>query len=143
MKSLFRAGLAGICLMLPAASFASTIDFEVTGSGYSVMFDPQGNGPSELPLAYTYRSYDCRIGSKPVFVVFTPPKTNPNPPVIHNTPPSNPEPPIVTPPIVTPPDGNPTCPAAVPLPPSSQMAGVGVVLAAIGAWVRSRRVARA
>jgi hypothetical protein len=129
--------------MIPGVSLASTINFEVTGSNYTLLFDPQGSGPSTLPPSCDYRSYDCRIGKTPV-VLFTPPPviyTNPthdNPPV---EPPKGPTPPTNQP--VNPEPTCPTDPASVPLPASSEMAGAGLAVAAMFSWMRSRRVARA
>jgi hypothetical protein len=140
MKSFLRAGIAGICLIVPGVSVASTVSFEVTGSGYTLMFDPQGSGPSALPPSYDYRSYDCRIG-KPIYVVYTPPpKTQTFPPT--NNPPAGPKLPVIQP-VVPDPIICPTNPAAVPLPASSEMAGVGLAIAAIFSWMRSRRTAHA
>jgi hypothetical protein len=142
MKSLLRAGIAGICLIIPGVSVASTVSFEVTGSGYTLLFDPQGSGPSTLPPSYDYRSYDCRIGSKPTLVVvFTPPpKTETFPG--DNNPPAGPKLPVIQP-VIPDPIVCPTNPAAVPLPASSEMAGAGLAVAAIFSWMRSRRAARA
>lgn len=140
MKSVLCAGVAGICLILPGISVASTVNFEVTGSGYSVLFDPQGSGPCSLPPSYDYRSYDCRIGSKPTYIVFTPPPKPPTFPA-NNNPPTDPNLPV-TQPIITEPIC-PTNPPAAPLPASSAMAGVGLAITAIFSWMSSLRPARA
>jgi hypothetical protein len=141
MKSLLGAGIAGVCLILPGICAASTVDFEVTGPGYTLLFDPQGSGPSTLPPTGDYRSYDCRIGSKPApVVVFTaPPQTETFPK--DNNPPDGPDLPINQP-IITDPVC-PTSPVSMPLPPSSAMAGAGLAIAAMFSWMRSRRPARA
>jgi hypothetical protein len=146
MKSLLLAGAAGICMLVPSMSRASTLDFEVTGSQYTVLFNPQGAGSCQLPRSYYYRSYDCRIGSKPVLITFTPPPHN-NPPVPNNptpqnnnndpTPPQNPVNPIDP---VTPPHCD---PASVPLPDPSAMAGVGLGFTVLYRTIRARRQARA
>jgi hypothetical protein len=140
MKSLLCAGVAGICLILPGISTASTVNFEVTGPGYTVLFDPQGSGACSLPPSYDYRSYDCRIGSKPTpVVVYTPPpKIETYPPVVNN-PPAGPNLPVNQP-IIT----EPVCPVpSAPLPASSVMGGAGLAMVAIFSWMRSRRPARA
>jgi hypothetical protein len=145
MKLSLRTGIAGLCLMIPSVSVASTISFEVTGSQYTLLFDPQGGGPSTLPPSCDYRSYNCRIGQKPVQVVFTTPPviyTNPidiKPP---GNPPKGPNPPVNQP-ITPEPIVCPTDPASVPLPASSEMAGAGLAVAAMFSWIRSRRLARA
>jgi hypothetical protein len=169
MKTFLRATAAAALLMLPGISIASNLNYEQSGSNYTVLFDPNGSGTSNLPSSFFYRSYDCRIGSVPVVVnnvhIVTPPPptggTTPPPPTGGTTPP----PPTndVTPPdtggttpsntvIPSGPSGN-TPPynqggcdgpmAAVPLPASSEMASVGLVIIALGSWKRSRSLARA
>jgi hypothetical protein len=171
MKSLIRAGIAGICLIAPAICSpaicgASTINFETAGSQYNLLFDPQGCNPSQLPPTGFYRSYECRIGAKPQPVVCVtkpviphlPPSNTPennppanNPPV--NTPANNP-PVITTPPtggstvdtpvLPTEPVVPPPCEtAAVPLPPAPQIAGIGLLATIAICSLRSRRYAGA
>lgn len=162
MKTLLRATAAAALLMLPGISMASNLDYTQSGSNYQVLFDPSGSGTKNLPPSFFYRSYDCRIGRKPVVVnnihIVTPPSnpggTTPPPP-----PPTNdiipPDPGGTTPAGVTPPpDGGNTPPynghggcdgpmAAVPLPASSEMAGLGLAGIALASWQRSRKLARA
>jgi hypothetical protein len=149
-------GVAGLGLILPGISFASTLNFIVTGSGYTLLFDPHGSGPSELPPSYDYHAYDCRIGDKPTMpvVVFTPPPppkivstpVDPNPPAIFPKPPTGGTNPPSNPPAGLPivnPVGPGPSPDAVPLPAPSAMAGAGLAAAAIFYGLRSRRYARA
>ncbi len=160
MKTFLRATVAAALFMIPGISAASNLDYEQSGSNYTVLFNPNGSGTSNLPKSYFYRSYDCKIGSKPVVVnnvkVIIPPppsgNTTPPPPPSGNTtpPPGNDTPTITNNP--TPPPGDSTPPiggcdpgtmAAVPLPASSEMAGVGVVVIALASWQKARRHARA
>jgi hypothetical protein len=139
MKRFLRTGVAGVCLILPGVCAASTINFEVTGSECTLLFDPQGSGPSTLPPTGDYRSYDCRIGQTPVpVVVFTPPPKIETYPV-DNKPPADPNLPVNQPIIAE----SPTCPASAPAPASSGMAGVGLAVAAFFSRMRARRLARA
>lgn len=150
MKRFLSIGVAGICLILPGVSVASTINFEVTGSGCTLLFDPHSSGPTQLPSPCYYRAYNCRIGDKPTLpvVVFTPPPPkivtipdDPNPPTCPKTPDTGPKTPD-NPPVIVPVGPSP-CPVAVPLPASSAMAGAGLAFAVICSWIRSRRQARA
>jgi len=140
MKSFLYAGLAGLCLAFPSLSVASTVNFETSGSQCTLLFDPQGCDPSQLPPSGFYRSYDCRIGRKyqPV-VIFTKPIVPVIPPPHYDPPKGNP--PINNP--VVPPINPPSNPCSVPLPASSEMAGAGLVAAALLSQIRSRRPARA
>jgi hypothetical protein len=160
MKTSLRAIAAAALLMLPGISMASTLDYEQSGSKYTVLFDPNGSGGSNLPSSFFYRSYDCRIGSKPVVVndvhiVIPPPPaggTTPPPPTNDITPPdsggTNPSGTTIppgnggnTPPYTNP--GGCDGPMAVPLPASSEMAGAGLVVIALASWKRSRSLAHA
>jgi hypothetical protein len=159
MKTLLRATAAAALFMLPGISMASSLDYTQSGSNYQVFFDPNGSGTNSLPPSYFYRSYDSKIGSKPVVVnnihIVTPPApptggTTPPPPTIDITPPDTggTTPAGVTPPPDggnTPPYNNGGCdgPMAVPLPASSEMAGLGLVVIALASWKRSRSLARA
>lgn len=75
MKKLLFAGAAGLLMTLPGITKASVLTFESNGQQYELLFDPQGSGGANLPSGCYYRSYDCKIGSKPVYptIVFTPP----------------------------------------------------------------------
>jgi hypothetical protein len=145
------------------------VDFVSSGSQCTLFFDPCGSGNSDLPSPCFYRSYDCRIGSKPSLpeVVFT--KTvhivnsstgnkgtgGTNPGSTGTTVPAvttvttgdtgTPIDPVVTNPVITPPvdSGSTTTAASVPLPAPLQMAGAGVVATMLLSWLRSRRHARA
>jgi hypothetical protein len=139
MKRFLIAGVAGLCLILPSVSPASTISFEVSGSDGTLLFDPSGCTPSQLPYGGYYRSYNCRIGEvpTPVVILTQPPKdtTIPNNPEPKN---NNPNPPQ------NPPGNNdPTLPPnpapCVPAPASAAMSGLGLVATAIVARIRSRR----
>jgi hypothetical protein len=158
MKTLLGATAVGLLLMLPGISTASSLQYEQSGSSYTVLFNPNGHGTASLPPSYFYRSYDCRIGSKPVTittldVVVPPSGGTPNgggtPPPPTNTittdtitppPPSDPGPDIL--PVVTQCEGD-SGTASVPQPASSQMAGVGLAAIALFSWMRARRGARA
>ncbi|HEY1923147.1 MAG TPA: hypothetical protein VGG44_10395 [Tepidisphaeraceae bacterium] len=160
MKTFLRATAAAALLMLPGISLASNLDYVQSGSNYQVLFDPNGSGTNNLPKSFFYRSYDCRIGSKPVVInnihIVTPPSNNggttpPAPPTSDITPPDTGG---TTPSGVTPPPGNNNPPphnpggcdgnmAAVPVPASAEMAGAGLVMIALASWRRSRNVARA
>jgi len=75
MKKILWAGAAGLLMTIPGMTRASVLTFESCGSQYTLLFDPQGSGSSDLPSPCFYRSYNCEIGSKPVYptIVFTPP----------------------------------------------------------------------
>src|ERR1700691_2076450 len=77
MQTFLRATAAAALLMIPGISAASSLDYEQSGSQYTVLFNPNGSGTDNLPPSFYYRSYDCRIGSKPVVIpdlhVFVPP----------------------------------------------------------------------
>jgi hypothetical protein len=75
MKKILLAGAAGLLMTIPGMTRASVLTFESCGSQYTLLFDPQGSGSSDLPSSCYYRSYDCVIGNKPVYptIVFTPP----------------------------------------------------------------------
>jgi hypothetical protein len=161
MKTFLRATAAAL-FMLPGICAASSLDYVQSGSQCTVLFDPNGGSTDNLPASFYYRSYNCRIGSKPVVVanlhVVTPPSnpggTTPPPPppptqdvtppsdggttsIITNTPP---------PPDTGTPSGSGGCDghmAAVPLPASSEMAGLGLAVIALASWQRSRSLARA
>jgi hypothetical protein len=152
MNSYFRVGIAAVCFMLPGVSLASTVTYEANGSQYTLLIDPHGSAPSELPKSYDYRSYNCRIGDKPgtptvvlqksspvvtIPVINDPPAGDPpaGDPPAGNDPPADPPP--VTDIIQTPPG------AAVPLPAPASMAGVGLAVVAIFYWIRSLRQERA
>jgi len=148
MKSFLRAGAAGLCLLLPGISLASTLNFECAGSQYTLLFDPRGCNPSQLPKGNFYRSYDCRIGDKyqPV-IIFTP--VVKTPPIVNDPPKDS-----TLPKPNDPPQGNdpvnpvvpilpPACPASVPLPAPSEMAGAGLAATALLSWIRARRQVRA
>ena len=165
MKKILWASAAGLLIGLPSLSSASVLTFEVSGTQYELLFNPQGNGSCGLPQSCFYRSYNCVIGGKPVYptIVFTPPP----PPKGNNkgpTPPGNnpgnngPTIPPVNPPgnptngDVNPPDNGPTTPtgggdmggggcdpASVPAPNSAAMAGVGLAALGLLRWFRSRR----
>lgn len=167
MKTLLLKGAAGVCLILPGICAASTVSFVTSGSDYTLLFDPQGSGPSQLPTSFYYRAYDCRIGSKPQPVVtftppsnqnhtpnITPPTNNPpanNPPLDNpptddspapgnnNPPPGNQNPPANPPTNVLPPLPPPCNPVAVPLPDPAAMSGAGLGIAFIARWIRARR----
>jgi hypothetical protein len=146
-------------MSLPAICGASTVTFE----GNTLLFDPRGCTPSNLPSPCFYRAYDCKIGGKFTLpkVVFPntpgnnnkgdddkPPSNNPPkqdfPP---NNPPGNSGP--DTPPVNPPQGEDDKCDhgdrhcAAVPAPDSAAMGGVGVVAIGLFAWVKTRRQARA
>jgi hypothetical protein len=172
MKTLLKISAMGILLAAPAIAGASAVNFQNTGSCYTLLFDPNGGGQSNPPKSYFYRSYDCKIGSPYLApkVTITPPNNNPG----GNTdlPPSNP--PGNNPPANNNPDNgnpggnnpggnnggnnnpppsnniipvNPNPPvnpvAAVPAPEAAPMAGLGLGVVALFGWVRSRRQARA
>jgi hypothetical protein len=192
MKKFLLASAAGALLILPGISGASTLDFETNGSQNTLLFDPSGCNPSNLPQTGFYRSYDCRIGGKVTFptITFTPPPPPPsnnnvpnnnnnnnknngnnnnnnggnNNPPPNNNPPGNNQPQGNFPPPDNNPPGNPPpndgttvppchpdpcgphggCdPAAVPVPNSAAMAGVGVGALSIFSWLRKRRQSRA
>jgi hypothetical protein len=169
MKKFLWASAAGILIGLPGLSRASTLTFEISGSQYELLFNPQGSGSCDLPSSCFYRSYNCAIGSKPtyptiVFVPAPPPKGNNTPPGGNkpgnpgppNNPPSNP-PSNPTNGDVNPPDNGPTTPtnpggdmggggcdpASVPAPNSAAMAGAGIAAMGLFRLFRSRRQARA
>jgi hypothetical protein len=142
MNALLRAGGICICMALPAVSMASTVNFQQAGSQYTLLFDPHGATTCQLPSPCVYRSYDCRIGTKPVVTVYLPPPTPKifppsNPPSKGNTP--------VLPP--GPPDDNnpssPGCADAVPAPAAAQVGLVGLAAAAMCSWLRKKHQARA
>ena len=152
MKMFLRATAAAALFLAPGISAASTLDYVQNGSGYTVLFNPNGPGMDNLPPSFFYRSYNCRIGSKPVVitdihVVPPPPKTYVPPPPPSdggNTPPITIDVPPPSDGITTPPgcdDGGST--ASVPLPASSEMAGAGLAAVALASWYRARRLARA
>jgi hypothetical protein len=172
MKKFLWASAAGILIGLPSLSKASVLTFEISGSQYELLFNPQGSGGCDLPSSCYYRSYNCVIGQKPVYptIVFTPPPPpkgnntppggnkpgNPGPPNNPpSNPPSNPTNGDVNPP--GPPDNGPTTPtnpggdmggggcdpASVPAPNSAAMAGAGIAAMGLFRWFRSRRQARA
>src|ERR1700691_5977585 len=99
MKTFLRMAAAAALFMIPGISAASSLDYVQSGSQCTVLFDPNGSGVDNLPASFFYRSYNCRIGSKPVVIpnlhVVTPP-----PPTGNTTPP-----PPVTTDISTPPSG--------------------------------------
>ena len=159
MKSFVRITVGGILLAIPAMSMASAITFDGAASQNTELFDPHaGTGNISAPIYF--RSYDCRITSQHVTVTVNVPKIT-VPPVL--------PPPAILPPVITPPhtppgnnnpppttdgpttDNDPTPPvntpdlpppAAVPLPASSEMAGVGLAFTSMLSWARSRRLAR-
>ena len=143
MKVSLRAGVLGLCLAVPGVSIASTVNFESAGSQCTLLFDPHGSSPSQLPSPCYYRSYDCRIGGKPVVTVYLPP-----PPPHGQTIPGGNDTPKGNIPVITPtlPQGNdpsgPCCPASVPAPASSEMGLAGIAAAAAWSWLRTRRQAR-
>jgi hypothetical protein len=170
MKTFLCATAAAALLMIPGISAASSLDYVQSGSSYTVLFDPNGSGLDNLPPSFFYRSYDCRIGSKPVVIpdvhVVTPPppstgNTGTPPADTNTTPPQDtgpagygpPAPTIIT--IPPPPtdtivitsgngDGGSTDTATVvPLPASSEMAGAGLAVIVLATWHRARRLARA
>jgi hypothetical protein len=172
MKKMLLAGAAGLLMTLPGITKASVLTFESSGSQYMLLFDPQGYGTSQLPSSCFYRSYDCKIGSKPTYptIVFTPPPpvkdnkpvggnkpsgpsggNNPPPPNNGPTGPTGPTGGDVIPP---PPDNGGTLPggnmggggcdpASVPLPDPAAMSGAGLAATALIRWIRARRQNRA
>ncbi|MGA2439889.1 MAG: hypothetical protein ABSH08_02940 [Tepidisphaeraceae bacterium] len=164
MKMLLCASAAGLLLMLPGISVASQVDFVSSGSQCTLFFDPCGSGNSDLPSPCYYRSYDCRIGSKPTLPDLVITKyvhiikgstgnhdkgtggTNPGTTGTTGDTGTS-DNPVVTNPVVTPPvdsgvtDG--TTAASVPLPAPLEMAGAGVAATMLFSWLRSRRHARA
>ncbi len=166
MKTFLCATAAAALLMIPGISAASSLDYEQSGSKYTVLFDPNGPGMDNLPPSFFYRSYDCRIGSKPVVVtdvhVIAPPPSGGNtgtPPADTNTTPPQdtspagygpPPPTIVTPPppptdivVNTPGNDDGGSATVVPLPASSEMSGAGLAVIVLATWQRARRLARA
>jgi hypothetical protein len=81
MKKILWAGAAGLLMTLPGITKASVLTFEISGSQYELLFNPQGSGSSNLPGSCFYRSYNCVIGSKPVYptIIFTPAPPPPPP----------------------------------------------------------------
>ncbi|MGD0461970.1 MAG: hypothetical protein ABSB74_05740 [Tepidisphaeraceae bacterium] len=163
MKTFLCATAAAALLMIPGISAASSLDYVQSGSKYTVLFDPNGCGTDNLPPSFYYRSYDCRIGSKPVVVsdvhvVTAPPNTGgttppgtggttgsntggTTPPDTGGTTPTGTTGPTL-PPVITGNGGGGSSPV-VPLPASSEMAGVGLAVIALATWHRARRLARA
>jgi len=145
MKAFLRSGVFGLCVATAGVSMASTVNFESVGSQCTLLFDPHGSSPSQLPSPCYYRSYDCRIGDKAVVTVYLPPPP-PHDQTIPggNNPPKGNNPPVITPtlPLGNEPSG-PCCPASVPAPASSEMGLAGIVAAAVWSWLRARRQARA
>jgi hypothetical protein len=156
MRKLLLACAGGALMSLPAICGASTVTFEGTNT---LLFDPRGCSPSNLPSTCFYRAYDCRIGGKftlPEVVYTTPgsddkgPKGGDNTPPQQNFPTNKPpcNPPQDNVPVI-PPQGGDSCPphhgqcAAVPVPDSAAMGGIGVAAMTLLTWLRARRQARA
>jgi hypothetical protein len=160
MRRILLASAAGALVSLPAICGASTVTFEGTNT---LLFDPRGCTPSNLPSPCFYRAYDCRIGGKftlpKVVCPTTPgnsdgPKDNDNPgsnnPPHQTFPPNNPpQNPTQDTPPVNPPQcgsdprkrGDPHC-AAVPAPDSAAMGSIGAAAIGLFAWLKARRQAR-